>query len=83
MKRGYKFSLVFIVAAFLSGCSPQTPLDERLRLLEYEKCLDYYTEKASKGDIFGATSDSYLEAQKNDQPAYRYSVLEVCESRRP
>ena len=83
MKRGHKFSLVFIVAAFLSGCSTQTPLDERLRLLEYEKCLDFYTESAIKGNYLGSSGGSSREAQKNDQIAYRYWVLEVCESRRP
>jgi hypothetical protein len=81
MKRGYRVSVLCITAALLSGCATQTPLEDNVRLLEYEKCLDFYIQGAMKGNFLGSSGE--LEAQKENQIAYRYWVLELCETRRP
>jgi hypothetical protein len=83
MKRGYRVSVLCITAALLSGCATQTPLEDNVRLLEYEKCLDFYIQSAIKGNFRGSSGGSDMEPQKENQNAFRFWVLELCETRRP
>jgi hypothetical protein len=71
-----------MTTVLLSGCASQVSVDQSIAVLEYEKCLDFYIQSAMAGNYIGI-SGSLLERQKEDQVAYRYWVLEPCQSRRP
>ena len=82
-----KLSLL-LALILLAGCSTAPSLEDQAKLVEYEKCLDFYSSASTL--LTQSDSERNLIADWKEKTVYKYDayndykkILEGCESYRP